>query len=156
MNVAKIKRTKDFQQGLEIRFTIELMLLSVFAVLITCVAVVGLMGNISLNVLERKREIGILRSIGATDKSLFSLVASESMVIGLAGWAGAIMLSFPISRSLCNEVGYSLFQTPLDFYYSYSSMWEWFILSCFIAISASIFPAWSVAKTEIREVLAYE
>jgi putative ABC transport system permease protein len=156
INVAKIKRTKDFQQGLEIRFNIELLLLSVFAVLITCVAVVGLMGNISLNVLERKREIGILRSIGATDKSLFSLVVSESMVIGLAGWAGAIMLSFPISRSLCNEVGYSLFQTPLDFHYSYSSMWEWFILSCFIAIAASIFPAWSVAKTEIREVLAYE
>jgi putative ABC transport system permease protein len=156
INVAKIKSTKDIQLGLEIRFNIELMLLSVFAVLITCVAVVGLMGNISLNVLERKREIGILRSIGATDKSLFFLVVSESLVIGAAGWAGAVLLSFPISRSLSNEVGYSLFQTPLDFHYSYSSIWEWFILSCFIAIAASFIPAWNVAKTEIREVLAYE
>ncbi|MED1204500.1 ABC transporter permease [Heyndrickxia acidicola] len=156
VNVSQMKSTKDFQQGLEVRFNIELVLLSMFSFLLACIAVVGLMGNISLNVLERKREVGILRSIGAGDKSLYFLVTAESMVIALSGWFSAILLSFPISKSISDEVGYSLFQTPLDYCYSYISIWEWLFLSCFIALAASIFPARNMAKTQIRDVIAYE
>lgn len=64
------------------------------------------MGTMSMNVLERTREIGVMRSIGAVDAAIMRLVIVEGMVIvegiviGIISWVLGAVLSIPIARGL--------------------------------------------------------
>ena len=62
------------------------MFLAVMALLLAVVGGLGLSGTMSMNVLERTREIGVMRSIGAINKSIFQLVVVEGMLIGVISW----------------------------------------------------------------------
>jgi putative ABC transport system permease protein len=59
----------------------------------------------SINVLERTREIGVMRTIGAIDMVIMQSVIIEGLVIGLITWVLAIGLLFPISFLLLTIIG---------------------------------------------------
>ena len=67
--------------------------------LTAAVGSIGLMGTMSMNVMERTREIGVMRAIGATDRQVMNQVLLEGMLIGLISWVLAFGLAFPISFS---------------------------------------------------------
>ena len=75
------------------------------AILIAFVGIIGLTGTMSINVLERTREIGVMRTIGAVDRVIMQSVIIEGLVIGLITWLLAIVLSFPISSLLLTIIG---------------------------------------------------
>ncbi len=60
--------------------------LMLMAVLTAIVGSIGLMGTMSMNVLDRTREIGVLRAIGASDRAVMNLVIVEGVLIGLISW----------------------------------------------------------------------
>jgi putative ABC transport system permease protein len=65
----------------------------------------GLASTMSLSVLERTREIGVLRAIGARHRAILTLIQVEGLVIALASWALAIPLSIPMSTVLGRAFG---------------------------------------------------
>ena len=71
--------------------------LLIMALLTAVVGSMGLMGTMGMNVLERTREIGIMRSIGAVDSEIMRTVIVEGMVIGGISWLIGVLLSFPIT-----------------------------------------------------------
>ena len=58
----------------------------------------GLMTSMSLNVLERRREMGVLRAIGATPRTVWLIVVAEAVATAILSWALAALVAWPFSR----------------------------------------------------------
>jgi putative ABC transport system permease protein len=126
------------------------------SVLIAFVGGLGLMGTMSLNVLERTREIGIMRAIGASDGKVLQVVMIEGIVLGILSWILGAILSFPISKLLSDQVGILLFSFPLSFSFSMAGAIIWLLIAITLAAVASFLPAWRASRVTVRDVLAYE
>jgi putative ABC transport system permease protein len=126
------------------------------SVLIAFVGGLGLMGTMSLNVLERTREIGIMRAIGASDGRVLQVVIIEGLVLGLLSWMLGALLAFPISQVLSSQVGILLFSFPLSFSFSTLGAGLWLAIALVLSAVASFLPAWNASRVTVRDVLAYE
>ena len=130
--------------------------LLIMALLTATVGSMGLMGTMGMNVLERTREIGIMRSIGAGDRIVMLTVVVEGMVIGLISWILGAIVAFPISVLLSNILSVTIFQTPIDLVFTPTGFVIWLILVLILSALASVLPARNAARLTIHEVLAYE
>ncbi len=128
----------------------------VMASLIAIVGGLGLMGTMSINVLERTREIGVMRAIGASNTDIQSIVIVEGMVIGLISWAISILLSFPITGILTYGVGMAILTAPMPAVFSASGIIVWLLFTVILATIASAMPARRASRLTVRDTLAYE
>jgi putative ABC transport system permease protein len=135
---------------------ILIVLLLAMVVLIAAVGGLGLAITMSLNVIERTREIGILRSLGAQNGVVRREVIVEGLVIGMISWAVSVPCSIPLAIWLGDSLGNSLLARPLDFIFSIPAVLLWLGMMTIISIVASIIPAQSAARLTIREALVYE
>lgn len=153
--VTSIVTTETLQDGVRFQFGIVNMLLTVMSVLITAVGGFGLAGTMGMNVMERIREIGVLRSIGADTQTILQIVVIEGVVIGLLSWSLGGLLSYPIGRFLSTTIGVTLIEAPLSHSFSYQGVGLWFLVVVFLSAIASALPAYRAAKLEVREALAH-
>lgn len=137
-------------------FQVILSILIVLSGMLAVVGGLGLAGTMSLNVLERTREIGVLRAVGATDGAVRRLVLVEGLAVALMSWVLSIGLAIPLGTGLANAVAIATLQTTIDFVFSTSGMLMWLALVLVIATVASIAPAQGASRLTVREVLAYE
>lgn len=130
--------------------------LLIMAILIAVVGSLGLTGTMSMNVLERTREIGVMRTIGASDAAIMQSVITEGLMIGLITWALSVGLSFPISSMLATVIGKTLLESDLPLNITPAGILLWLALVVILSIVASAAPARNAARLTINEVLAYE
>ena len=130
--------------------------LLIMAILTAIVGSMGLTGTMGMNVLERTREIGIMRAIGADDRAVMRTVIAEGIVIGSISFGLAIVLSVPFTYGLSAIVSLAVFQTPIGVVFTYLGYSIWLALVLVLSTFASILPARNAARLTIREVLAYE
>jgi putative ABC transport system permease protein len=83
-------------------------------------------------------------------------VIAEGLVIGLASWVLAVILSFPITYLLDYSIGISIFQAPLSVIFNWSGSFAWLAGILLIATLASAIPAWRASRLTVRETLVYE
>jgi putative ABC transport system permease protein len=126
------------------------------ASLIAIVGGLGLMGIMSINVLERTREIGVMRAIGASNGDIQAIVIVEGMVIGILSWAISIFVSLPITNVLCYGVGMAIMTAPMPVVYGVSGVIVWLIFTIVLGTLASALPARRASKLTVRDTLAYE
>jgi len=126
------------------------------AVLTAIVGSMGLTGTMGMNVLERTREIGIMRAIGADDRAVMRTVIAEGIFIGMISFGLAIILSIPFTYLLSTIVSLAVFQTPIAVVFTYTGYAIWLGLVLALSALGSILPARNAARLTIREVLAYE
>jgi putative ABC transport system permease protein len=138
------------------QFNVLVIFLLIMAVLLAVVGGIGLMGTMSLNVLERTREIGVMRAVGATGAAISGIVIVEGVLIGLISWAVGVLLAYPLSVGLCNMVGNSILRAPLSYVFSIQGALMWLVIALILASLASLLPARSASRISVREVLAYE
>lgn len=131
-------------------------LLLFMAVLIALVGGLGLTGTMSMNVLERTREIGVLRSIGAESGVISQMVVVEGLLIGLISWALAIPLAIPLTHLLDNRLGSALMTLPLTYILSIDGIFIWLVVVLVLSSIASLLPARNATRLTVRDVLAYE
>ena len=130
--------------------------LLIMAILTAIVGSMGLTGTMGMNVLERTREIGIMRAIGADDRAVMRTVIAEGVVIGTISFALALLLSIPFTYLLSTIVSLAVFQSPIAVVFTYTGYAIWLALVLVLSAVASILPARNAARLTIREVLAYE
>lgn len=130
--------------------------LLIMALLTALVGSIGLTGTMGMNVLERTREIGVMRAIGAVDLKIINSVIVEGMVIGLISWIFASLLSFPISYLLLRIISEAMINAPIPLAFTTQGILIWLGVVMLLAVLASVLPARNAARLTIREVLAYE
>ena len=130
--------------------------LVVMALLAALVGSIGLAGTLSMNVLERTREIGVMRAIGAHDRLVLNLVMTEGLLIGLMSYVLGALLSFPITHLLSNVINQAIFDSPAAFSLTWYGFAIWFAVVLALTAGASALPARNATHLTIREVLAYE
>ncbi len=130
--------------------------LLIMALLTAVVGSIGLTGTMGMNVMERTREIGVMRAIGATDGQIMKTVMVEGIIIGMISWFLAAIVSFPITFLLNRIISLAIFNSPSQFLLNPFGFIIWLGLVLILAAVASVLPARSAARLTIREVLAYE
>ncbi len=130
--------------------------LLIMAILTAVVGAMGLTGTMGMNVLERTREIGIMRAIGADDRAVMRTVIAEGVVIGVISFVLAVILSVPFTYLLSTIVSLAIFETPIDVLFTFTGYAIWLGLVLALSALASVVPARNAARMTIREVLAYE
>ncbi len=156
LDVADIDTIADVRSRVEFGFNFLLSFLLTMTMVLAAVGGLGLSGTMSINVIERVREIGVMRAIGASDRAVLQIVLVEGFIIGMLSWSLGALLAFPLSRFLSNQLGLALLENSLKYTYSVSGLTIWLIIAVVLSIIASYLPARSASRLTVWEVLAYE
>ena len=156
MKVDSIETTASLRESIEFQFNILVALLGVMALLVAVVGGLGLSGTMSINVMERTREIGVMRAVGANDRAILRIVLVEGVIIGLISWVLAVIVAYPIGLGLSNIVGTLFLESELSYVYSIPGAFGWLAAVLLIALLAGTIPARGASRLSVRETLAYE
>ncbi len=126
------------------------------AFLVAIVGALSLAGTMSLNVLERTREIGIMRGIGASNSVLRQTVLFEGLFIGVISWIIAIPLSIPVTYAFTIAVGFAFMGAPMPFNFAPAGIIIWLVLVMVISTAASLLPSQKAVSISVRDALSYE
>ena len=156
MKVSSSQTISGIREGVVKQFDIIVYLMAAMAVLMAVVGGLGLAGTMGINVLERSREIGVLRAIGASTGAVLRIVLVEGLLVGALSWVSGALLSLPISKLMADAIGQALLNARLDFAFSAPGAGLWLLVVLALAALASLLPATRAARITVREVLAYE
>jgi len=146
----------DLADYLSEPFGIILMVLVIMAGLLAVVGGLSLAGTMGINVMERTREIGVLRSVGASNGAVRQVVVFEGIVIAVLSWLLVAVVSGPTGAALAGAVMDAVLKTQLTFSYSFSGLFIWLGLIIVIGAISSLTPAGKAVRLTVREVLNYE
>jgi putative ABC transport system permease protein len=130
--------------------------LGIMAKLIIIVGGLGLASTMSIGVLERTREIGVLRAIGAPHRAIFSMIQVEGLVIAVLSWLAAIPLSIPMSVILAQAFARVMIPVPITYVPEISGVLIWLAIVVAVSIVACAWPAIRAMRVTAARALAYE
>jgi putative ABC transport system permease protein len=156
MDVGVVAKVEEEMAEVEAIFEVIVVLLLIMSFLLAVIGGLGLMGTMSINVLERTREIGVMRAIGASNRSVRRIFIIEGIIIGVLSWLAGAVLAFPFSKLLSDIVGEQFLSAPLAYTFSVTGAIIWLVVVIVLATVASFLPAWNASRITVREVLAYE
>jgi len=154
--VHKVEAGKKLTESIPSLLGIITNILLVMALMTALVGSMGLTGTMGMNVMERTREIGVMRAIGAHDGIVRKLVVVEGLIIGLISYVLGVVLSFPIGGFLSNVISMAIFSVPAEVAVTAQGFVIWLLVVMVLSVVASLLPARNATRLTIREVLAYE
>jgi putative ABC transport system permease protein len=128
--------------------------LMAMAAIMAIVGLLGLASSMGMSVVERTREIGVMKAIGATPERVLLLVGEEALFIAAASWALAVLLSLPLTWFVDRLIGQLGFLAPLPFVLAPWAMLAWLALVLIAAVVATLLPARRAASLTVCEALA--
>lgn len=156
MPVLRVDTAAGFRQGYTAQFNNLIVLLMSLAGLTALVGGLGLANTMAINVLERSREIGILRAMGAGRPLLRRLVLAEGLAIALISAFFGVLLALPLTAILDRVMGGTLLGSPLRFAFSPAAALAWLALVVMIGLVSCWIPAEAASRMTIQRALAYE
>jgi putative ABC transport system permease protein len=155
MNVFVNGTTPTDREFAKSQFGIVVNMLLALAVIVAVVGGIGLMGSLSISVVERTREIGVMRAIGARSGTIMRMFVLEGVLQGLVSWLIAVPISFASGQYLAQALGQAMFEANLDYQFNYSAVAAWLLIVFVISTLASILPARSATRVSVQHSLAY-
>jgi putative ABC transport system permease protein len=137
------------------QFRMFTVLFGIMAVVIGAVGGVALGGVLTLNVLERRREIGVMRAIGSSSGVIAGLFIGEGLILGWLSWLIALPFSIPAGQLMTGALG-AVLGGSLVYKYNPLGTLYWFLIVSVLSVVASLLPARGATRVSVRESLAYE
>jgi len=147
--LSETRSSKEFQ------FSTVIWMLLALSVIVAVVGGIALMGALSISVVERIKEIGVLRAVGARSHTVLGLFVMEGVLQGVLSWLVAVPVSFIVSPLVASGLGQVMFGATLDYQYNWLAVSIWLGLVLMISALASIMPAHSATRISVRDSLAY-
>lgn len=147
--------------GLDLRKDINksvdqfLSMLSSMALIAVLVSSLGIINTLTMNVLERIREIGVLRATGMTRMQVAKVIIAEGGIIGASGGIIGILLGLVVSRVVIVIANLSS-GFPLKYFVPIESIEVAAIISIAVSTIASIYPAYKASKINVIKAVQYE
>lgn len=125
------------------------------ASMIAAVGAIGLSGTLAIGVLQRTREIGVLRAIGASSSAIFKLFMLEGLFHGLLAWMLSVPLAYLLAEPLAKQLGITMLGIHLDFVFAWAAVAIWLAVVLLLAVLAAYLPARKATKIAVRAGLSY-
>ena len=154
--VASSQSLGEARSAIEDHLLMVVAFLGIMAWVMIAVGGMGLAATMSLAVLERTREIGVLRAIGARHRTIMTMIQVEGLVIAVLGWVVSIPLSIPMSWVLADAFGKVMFPTPARLIPDARSLLVWFAMVVVVSLVASALPARRAIRIPTAAALSYE
>jgi putative ABC transport system permease protein len=150
----------DASKSLRIFFSVFDLLLGIFGSLALAVATLGIVNTLVMAILERRREIGVLKALGAADGDVKQLFFVEAGVMGLTGGVLGVLLGWMIGQALTLATNIYLKRQELPGV-QISSVPLWLIagaigFAVLVSLIAGLYPASRAAKLNPVDALRYE
>jgi putative ABC transport system permease protein len=155
LKVVQSQTEAELRQTYEFQFSTVTTMLFALSIIVAIVGGIALTGALSIGVIERTKEIGVLRAIGARSHSILGIFILEGMLQGVLSWLAAVPVSLLFSQPLSNALGHAMFGATLDYQYNWPAVAIWLGVILVISILASILPARSATRISVRDSLAY-
>ncbi len=137
------------------KFSILTQLLMMMTVLMAIVGSMGLSGTLSINVIERRREIGVMRAVGASSRDVGFVFTGEGLMLGLTSWIFALPIGLSTAPAFVLALG-DVIDFPAEYYPATHGVWIWLGIVIVLSILASWVPARRATRISVNESLAYE
>jgi putative ABC transport system permease protein len=127
----------------------------VLALIAMTVAAFGIVNTMSMNVIERTRELGMLRSLGMTRRQIMKMVLAEAGMLGLAGGLIGVLLGLVMSQSVIRSMN-SMGGFSMAFVFSVSGAAASLIMAFLVSQVAAWWPARRASGLRIIEAIQFE
>lgn len=151
----QVETTENFRNRVRELTNRAFGLLDVLANIGVIVAALGVINTMMMNVLERRREIGSLRSIGMTRRQIIRMILAEAGAMGAAGAVFGVGFGFLLARVLVDGMqqmsGYRLtFEMPAG------AVLNGVLIAFLVSQLAALYPAWRASRVNIVEAIKHE
>jgi ABC-type antimicrobial peptide transport system permease subunit len=150
----------DLTQNLRRVFAVLDLLLGIFGSLALAVASLGIVNTLAMSILERRREIGVLKALGASDRDVRQLFFAEAGVMGLTGGVAGVVFGWSIGRIIQFVTEIYLRRQSIPAENIWSVPW-WLVggaigFSILVSLVAGMYPASHAAHLDPVEALRYD
>jgi len=146
---AELRQTNEFQ------FSIVISMMLSLSIIVAIVGGIALLGALSIGVIERTREIGVLRAVGARSQTILGIFVMEGLLQGWLSWLLALPISFIASPLVARALGQAMFGATLDYRFNWPAVAMWLGIVTVISLLASLLPARRATRISVRDSLAY-
>jgi putative ABC transport system permease protein len=144
---------EEYKDATAEQFTPILGLVTVLMLLTIVIAVLGIMNTLALSVLERTRELGLVRAVGGTRRQVRTMIRWESVIIAVLGSTIGLGLglffAWSIGKAL-EEDGFTTYQVP------YVGVAAVVVVSALFGMLAALYPAWRAGRLDVLDAIATE
>jgi putative ABC transport system permease protein len=121
--------------------------------LIAAVGALGLLTSLSMSVFERQKEIGVMRSVGASSGAVATQFLIEGLVIGIAAWIIGVPISYVLKEGLVQALN---FQDTFEIGYPPITLVIGLVGMIVIVTLASLVPSLAAARKTVSDILRYQ
>ena len=156
MSVASSQLMGEVRRVYEDHLLMVVQFLGAMAWVMIAVGAIGLASTMSVAVLERTREVGVMRAIGADHRAIKTIIQVEGLVIACLAWLLSLPLSLPVSGLLGDAFGKVMFTVPVPAIPGTRSMLIWLLMLVVVSIIACAWPARRATRVPAAQALGYE
>lgn len=155
MRVSSTRTSAGDREDTNAQFGILTTVLLTMSFAMAMVGAIGLSGTLSINVMERRREIGVMRAVGASSSDVAYVFVGEGLLLGITSWLLAMPLSVvggpPFVAAISNAISFSG-----RYHLDWAGFAWWLLIVVVLSIVASWLPARRATEISVKDSLSYE